>query len=205
MGIKLAENRCLNIIMKGAFVCLLALTSLLGAFSVNPGLQYRITENGLNWGVEIGFKLVEKLLIGKILPPVSAEDNLNGADFSFTMSDWKIARLDKGDVKFAVGNGDITVSGKGFGGQMMGTLEFKYQKGSKLVEDTVKFDLSFNIDSVFGNSISTTSNGRAQLKVTKSSSSLTAMLLSWKEVTALNTCQSLRNSLPNTRMRSASG
>lgn len=36
--------------MKGTFVCLLAVTGLLGAFSVNPGLQYRVTENGLNWG-----------------------------------------------------------------------------------------------------------------------------------------------------------
>lgn len=80
--------------------------------------------------MEIGFNLVEKYLLGADLPDVSAEDNLNGADFSFTLRDWKITRLDRGDVNFAVGNGDITVSGKGFGGRMMGTLDFTYQKGS---------------------------------------------------------------------------
>jgi hypothetical protein len=72
--------------MRGAsIVCALAVASLCGALTVNPGAQYRVSEEGLNWGkstklnvpmytllplpgINTFLTIIDDLVIGKEMP-----------------------------------------------------------------------------------------------------------------------------------------
>ncbi|ELT89595.1 hypothetical protein CAPTEDRAFT_18671 [Capitella teleta] len=147
--------------MKGAFVCALAVVSLCGVFTQNPGAQYRVTEEGLNWGIKTGLGIVDNLIVGKEMPTFGGTFNtIHGNEITYEVRKLKIVNYNAQGLSMSVGNGDVTTSGNGFGGKMTGEYSFTYEKSIVSRTDDGTFDLDFNVDMVVTAGTTADQNGR---------------------------------------------
>jgi len=146
--------------MKGAFVCLLAVASFCGVFTTNPGAQYRVTEEGLNWGIKTGLSIVDNLVIGKEMPTFGHTfKTLRGNTITYEIRKLVIHRYTSGGLSMTVNDGDVTTSAKGFSGKVTGEYTFTYE-GPASRSDSGTFQADILLDGVITAGATATNMGR---------------------------------------------
>jgi len=139
---------------------------LIGVFAVNPGLQFKVNEGGLNWGTNVAFDLLTPMVLGQELPALRGKIGVVVGDVHYDINRARVANFDRGNFRLSVGHGDIKASANGFHVRLKGYWSYRYQLVFITVADSGQFDADVRVNFNVGVGIRADSNGRASIRST---------------------------------------